>query len=155
MDQSLSLNSDADIADLIDITPPKPKRKGNPLLVKGYVLNPNGRNGNVNKEENKIKWQDPASRARYLLEKYTPHQIFKFANSKIKHTPLSTPDYQLVRQIARTFEDGAELERFQNRTFGKVADKSINLNINLDATPEQLSERALELLSRITPDDEE
>lgn len=154
MDQALNASSDNDIADLIDIMPPIPKKRGNPLLVKGYVLNPNGRNGVNNKEENKIKWQDPSSRARYLLEKYTPHQIFKFANSKIKHTPLSTPDYQLVRQIARTFEDGAELERFQNRTFGKVPDKNINLNINLDATPEQLSERALDLLARITTDDE-
>lgn len=151
MDQPVNLQPSDDLSDLIASEPQKPKRRGNPAFYKGMPsLNPGGKL----KDENKIKWQDPGSRARYLIEKYGPHDIFRFANSKIKKTPLSTQDYQIVKQIARSFEDGQELERFQNRTFGKVPDKNINLNINLDATPEQLSERALELLSRITLDDE-
>ena len=51
--------------------------------------------------------------------------------------------------------DGIERERLYDRFFGKVPDRSINLNLNLDASPDQLTTRALELLQRVSPDEVE
>jgi hypothetical protein len=129
--------------DLIDETPIK-RPRGNPNWLK------NKKPSAVPARQ--VTWQDPGSRGKVLLDKYGPAEIIKFATSSIKKTPLSTQDYQLVKQLARTFESGDELERFNNRSFGKVPDKQINLNVNLDVSPEQLSERALALLATIAPD---
>ena len=125
---------------------PVKRGKGNPTWHKGMTTpNPQGRGA----LPPSVTWQDPGVRGKYLIQKYGVKEILKFAKN-IKKAPLSTHDAQIVAQIARSLEDGAELERFQNRTFGKVPDKQINLNMNIDATPEQLSERALELLARIS-----
>lgn len=94
---------------------------------------------------------DPGRRRVALLEKYGVKKILKFAKD-IQKANLTAQDAQLVMQIARSFYDGQELERFENRAYGKVPDKSINLNVNLDGTAEELGERARALLDRIKID---
>ena len=91
---------------------------------------------------------DPGRRRVVLLEKYGIKKILKFAKD-LEKAPLTAQDGQLVMQIARSFYDGQELERFENRAYGKVPDKSINLNVNLDGTAEELGQRAQALLDRI------
>jgi hypothetical protein len=144
----MQVASESELVDIPLINPPKRKvtnPHGNPKWVKGGPSpNPHGRI-----PPKTVTWEDPGIRGKFLIQKYGIKEILKFAKN-IKKAPLSTQDAQIVAQIARSFEDGQELERFQNRTFGKVPDKQINLNVNLDVSPEQLSERAMELLARIS-----
>ena len=95
--------------------------------------------------------QPPEQRAKILLAKYSPQQIMAFAKD-IKKAPLSTPDAIIVMHLANVLNaDGLERERLYDRTFGKVPDRAININLNLDSTPEQMSERALALLGELLP----
>ena len=45
--------------------------------------------------------------------------------------------------------DGLERERILDRMFGKVPDRSVNLNINIDTDPDQLSDKAMAMLARL------
>lgn len=126
-------------------TPAGSRPRGGPNMVKGGPsLNPSGRPPSV--------WQNPSIRAEQLVAKYSPEQIIKFAKN-IKKAPLSSADAIIIIQLANILQlrDGIERERLYDRTFGKVPDRTINLNLNLDATPQQLSERALALLNSIAP----
>jgi hypothetical protein len=105
--------------------------------------------------DKKNVWQNPSIRAEYLIGKYQTDEIIRFAKliANGKRTPLSSQDCIVCIQLANIFQlrDGIERERLYDRTFGKVPDRSISLNLNIDATPEQLSERALALLDKIAP----
>lgn len=100
-------------------------------------------------------FQDPGPRGRFLAEKYGVQQIqdwYKLVlanDGSAKAIPLSTPDIMLLGRIARSFKDDAALDKFYDRSFGKVPDRNINLNINADVDPEKLSEQAAEMLARL------
>ena len=103
-------------------------------------------------------WQDPGPRGRYLIEKYGMAQIQDWyqilkspdaTNAQKKSIPLSTGDCLLIGRIARAQTSEDSLELLHNRTFGKVPDRSINLNINAGVDPEKLSEQAAEMLARL------
>lgn len=72
-----------------------------------------------------------------------------------RKVPLSTQDAIVCVQLGNILEmrDGIERERMYDRLFGKVPDRTINLNLNLDVSPDQLSERAILLLQKIAPMD--
>lgn len=98
-------------------------------------------------------FQNPQERAKTLCDEYTPAQIVEFAK-KIrdgKSTPLTTPDAIIVVHLANIFSaDGLERERLYDRTFGKVPERIMTLNINLDVAPEQLQDSALAILNKLT-----
>lgn len=99
-------------------------------------------------------FQDPGPRGRYLVEKYGMAEIMKFYKLMQQEdgalaVPLSTQDCLLVGRIARAQKDDNALDKLYDRTFGKVPDRSINLNINADVDPEKLSEQAAEMLARL------
>lgn len=97
------------------------------------------------------RFADPGPRALELLEKFGMDKIVQFYEDGIakKKVPLSSGDMLLVGRLARAFRDGTELEHLHNRSYGKVPDKNINLNVNVEADPEKLSERAAEMLARL------
>ena len=103
-------------------------------------------------------WAEPRLRAEALSAKYEPDQIIKFAQEIAagKKTPLSSQDAIICINLANIYEmrSGEERERLYNRIFGKVPDKAINLNLNIDATPQQLSDRAQALLDDLDPQPE-
>jgi len=115
---------------------------------KGVVQNPSGGPVPV------PYMQPPDQRAKIILAKYSPQQILAFAKN-IKKAPLSTSDAIVVMHLAAILErDGLERERLYDRTFGKVADKQISLNLHIDTSPDKLSDKALSLLDRLTPSDD-
>lgn len=124
------------------------KKGGNPAFYKGMPpLNPSGRPAQT--------WQPPSARADFLSSKYSTDQIIAFAkliSGGHKH-PLTSQDAIVCIQLANILQlrDGLERERLYDRLFGKVPDRTINLNLNLDVSPDQLSERALALLQKIMP----
>lgn len=96
---------------------------------------------------------DPGPRAIALVEKFGAAQILEWYamidKGEAKKIPLGTGDILLLGRIARSIKDGVELERFYDRSFGKVPDRNINMNVNIEADPEKLSERAADMLSRL------
>ena len=100
-------------------------------------------------------WQEPRLRADYLAQKYSSDQIIAFAKAIAagEKTPLSQQDCIVAINLANIYEmrSGEERERLYNRIFGKVPDKAININLNIDATPQQLSDRAQALLDDLDP----
>jgi hypothetical protein len=98
-------------------------------------------------------FQDPGPRGRFLVEKYGMTEILKYykmvQDGNAEAIPLATQDILLVGRIARAARDGNELDKLYDRTFGKVPDRNINLNINADVDPEKLSEQAAEMLARL------
>jgi len=96
---------------------------------------------------------DPGPRGRVLVEKYGGAQIIAWYRliqaERAEEVPLSTGDMLLIGRIARGMRDGAELDKLYDRSFGKVPDRSINLNINAGVDPEKLSEQAAEMLARL------
>lgn len=96
---------------------------------------------------------DPGPRARYLVERFGMTEILKWyeliKNGNAEGVPLSTGDILLVGRIARASRDDNALDKLHDRTFGKVPDRNINLNINADVDPEKLSEQAAEMLARL------
>lgn len=134
-----------DLAPPLRSPTPFKRPRGNPNWIK---QNPgNGRPPAV--------FQDPGQRARYLLHKYGPDEVINLATQvragKINKTKLSTLDAMLIVQMGNILQsDGLERERLWDRIFGKVPDRNINLNANLDISPEELSQRAKEMLARIS-----
>lgn len=129
---------------------PVKRSRGNPNWYKGMAQTQSPHSGG-----RPATWQSPSVRAEYLVRKYSTAQIIAYAKliSDGKKTKISSPDAIIVVQLANVLQlrDGLERERLYDRLFGKVPDKVLNLNINLDATPSQLSERANALLQRIAP----
>lgn len=102
-----------------------------------------------------VKLQDPGARAKMLVEKHGPARILKaLRDQKFLETEFSTYDGMIIIGIGNALKgSGDERERLFNRMFGKVPDKTISLNVNIDIQPEALSQRANELLNRIAADD--
>ncbi len=136
----------SEITTLPELTPKKSKitnPKGNPKWFKGMqspAIKPLG------------GFQNPQERAKTLTQEYTPEQIIDLAERvrEGKKSGLTTPDAIIIVHLANIFKaDGLERERLYDRTFGKVPERVLNLNINLDAAPEQLSETAHNLLDKL------
>lgn len=125
--------------------------RGNPNWSKGMPSqNPSGRPTQT--------WQPPSQRAEYLTTKFKTHELIAFAKliaNGERVSQLSSQDAIVCIQLANIYQlrDGIERERMYDRLFGKVPDRTINLNLNLDVSPDQLSERATALLRKIAPMD--
>jgi hypothetical protein len=101
------------------------------------------------------KRQDVAERAQYLLTTYGPSDMLRLHDNlmagKVPRECLSSFDALVVAQIARGLRnDGQERERLWDRMYGKVPDKVVNLNANVEIDADALSEQAAELLARLT-----
>lgn len=97
------------------------------------------------------KFQDPGGRAKDLISRHSSEKILRALNDeKYLTQEFSTYDGMIIVWLAQALKgDGVEREKLFNRMFGKVADKQVNVNVNVEATPESLSNKARELLSRI------
>lgn len=127
------------------------KRKGNPAWVKGMATPFRGSKSGTK------GIQDPGPRAKLLVERHGIASILKAIEDKdyLAET-FSTYDGMLIVGIGNSLRgNGEERERMLNRMFGKVADKQINLNVNIDASPEQLSDNALGLLDDMADSDQD
>ena len=95
----------------------------------------------------------PAIRAKQLIAKYQSDEILALAeriqNGKAKNE-INTQDAIIITHLARALRDGIERERLYDRTFGKVPDRSVNLNIDADTDADQLSDKAMDLLATLT-----
>lgn len=123
-----------------------PKKRGNPAWHKGMQAPSRvGRGPSTG-------MQDPGPRAKALVDMHGIEKIMKAIDDpKYLAKEFSTYDGMIIMGIGNSLRgNGHERERMFDRMFGKVPDKQINLNINLDASPEQLSDRALSLLERLT-----
>lgn len=105
-----------------------------------------------------MTWQPPSQRAEYLTTKFKTHELIAFAKQIAngeRVSQLSSQDAIVCIQLANIYQlrDGLERERMYDRLFGKVPDRTINLNLNLDVSPDQLSQRAITLLQKIAPMD--
>lgn len=100
------------------------------------------------------KLADPGGRFRELIARHSPEKILKaLRDEKFLEKEFSTYDGVLIMAIGAALKgNGDERERMFNRMFGKVPDKTINLNLNVDVTPAALSSRAQEILGRIEED---
>jgi len=100
------------------------------------------------------KLQDPGTRAKILVEKHGSEKILRaLKDENYLAREFSTYDGMIIIAIGNALKgSGDERERLFNRMFGKVPDKQVNLNVNVDLSPDQLSERAQELLARIGAD---
>jgi hypothetical protein len=114
------------------------------------VLNPNGAG-------RKPGIPEPGTRMRYLLEKHGVEVILKgMENKKFLAKTFSSYDAMLIVGFANSI-NGSDTAResMLNRMFGKVPDKQINLNINAEFTPQQLAQRAQEMLAQLGDDDDD
>lgn len=122
----------------------RPKGKsGNPAWFKGMPSPRSTAAASV--------FQNPGDRARLLLQKHGAEQLIKWSKN-IKKAPVSSFDAMLIIQMGNilVLRDGLERERLWDRMFGKVPDKQININLNLDANAEQLRTGALALLDKLS-----
>lgn len=125
-------------------------RKGSPNWIKGVSANPKGRGlGSTG-------LQDPGPRMKLLAEKHGIETILKAMDDHaFLGKTFSTYDGMLIVGLGNSLKgSGEERERMLNRMFGKVPDRQINLNLNVDVAPEQLSARAGNLFSQLGSDDE-
>lgn len=95
--------------------------------------------------------QDPGTRAKDLVARHGAGKILRALNDeRYLASEFSTYDGMLIVAIGAALRgSGEERERLFNRMFGKVPDKQINLNVNVDVQPDALSARAKELLARL------
>jgi hypothetical protein len=100
---------------------------------------------------------EPGTRMKYLVKEYGTDVILRAMNDqKFLAQTFSAYDAMLIAGIGNSIKgSGEERERVLNRMFGKVPDKQINLNLNIDVRPEQLTSKANEMLARIAADDDE
>lgn len=123
-----------------------PKKKGNPAWFKGMKQlqpKPSG-------------VQEPSPRLKYLCEAHGVESILKaMKDEKYLAKTFSTYDGILIIGLANALKgsDNAR-ESLLNRMFGKVPDKQINLNLNVDSSPEQLSDKALAMLQMLGVEDD-
>lgn len=101
--------------------------------------------------------QEPSPRMRLLLQAHGVAKILKAAKDHdYLEKEFSGYDGLLIIALANALKgDETAIENRLNRMFGKVPDKQVNLNVNLDVSPEQLTERALSLLDDLTEDNQD
>lgn len=100
--------------------------------------------------------QDPGPRLKHLVQEHGIASIMT-AMKDVDYLAktFSTYDGMLIIGLANSLAgSGEERERMLNRMFGKVPDKQINLNLNIEVTPDQLNDRADALLDRLGDDAE-
>ena len=100
--------------------------------------------------------QEPSIRLKHLAESHGIESILKaMKDEKYLAKTFSTYDGMLIIGLANSLKgsDSAR-ESLLNRMFGKVPDKQINLNLNVDSSPEQLSDKALSLLAMLGNEDD-
>lgn len=131
--------------------PPLVKKRGNPLWVKGFTPPPRT-NPKATYEQ---IWQDPGPRAKKLIEKHGIQEVMKAADDiKYAAKHFSSYDQMILAAIANAMKgNGEERERLFNRMFGKVPERTINLNVNVDIDPTKLTDRARDMLARIETSD--
>ena len=120
----------------------KPNKGGNPAWFKGMKTPRHGIAKGL---------QEPSIRLKHLAESHGIESILKaMKDEKYLAKTFSTYDGMLIIGLANSLKgsDSAR-ESLLNRMFGKVPDKQINLNVNVDSSPEQLSDRALSLLAML------
>lgn len=102
-----------------------------------------------------LQLQDPGTRAKTLIQKHGPEKVLRaLRDEKFLEKNFTTYDGMLIMGIGAALKgSGDERERMFNRMFGKVPDKQINLNLNIDINPATLSNRAREMLDRIGSED--
>ena len=98
----------------------------------------------------------PGPRMQALLRKHGVKEILKAIEDRnYLADNFSSMDAMLIKGLGDSIAQGGQaLENALNRMFGKVPDKAINLNLNIDATPQQLSDRAQALLDDLDPQHE-
>lgn len=101
--------------------------------------------------------EEPGTRAKVLVEVHGTEKILRaIKDEKYLAANFTTYDAMIIVGIGNALKgSGDERERMFNRMFGKVPDKSINLNLNVEVGPEQLSKRAKDMLNRITGGDDD
>ena len=95
--------------------------------------------------------QDPGPRTKTLVAKHGVAAILRaMKDEKFLADNFSAYDGMLIIGLGNALKgSGEERERMLNRMFGKVPDKQINLNINVEITPDQLSDKAKALLAKL------
>lgn len=123
-----------------------PAKRGNPNWVKGHVANPNGR-----KQVSTKGIQEPGPRMKLLLQEHGAAKILKASKDPdFLDKNFSGYDGMLIMALANSLSGNeTAIENRLNRMFGKVADKQINLNLNVDADPAALSSNAFDLLGQL------
>lgn len=103
------------------------------------------------------RWQDPGPRTKALIEKHGIYAIQKaFADPDYLAKTFDPYDGLLIMGLAQGLRgDGKEREAMLNRMFGKVPDRAITMNLNIEVTPEQLNARADALLARLAGGDDD
>jgi len=116
---------------------------------------PKGQRGNPNNLNLKRSGlQEPGPRAKLLCEKHGVKAILAAMEDPTELDKYSTYDAMLIIGLANSLKGSEQArENMLNRMFGKVPDKQVNLNINVDADPEQLSDKAQDLLAQLSGDD--
>lgn len=100
--------------------------------------------------------QEPGTRLKILVAKHGIKKVLAVAENPEKFDKeMTLYDATLIVAWAKALQgSGENLERLLNRMFGKVPDKQINLNLNLDVEAEQLSNRARDLLNDLGAQDD-
>ena len=124
---------------------PMKRPRGNPNWLKGKKPDGAGR------KPNSGGLQDPSPRLKFLVDQHGIGHILKaMEDQKYLEKNFSTYDGLLIMGLANGLKgDGLERERILDRMFGKVPDRSVNLNINIDTDPDQLSDKAMAMLARL------
>ena len=100
---------------------------------------------------------EPGFRTKELIKKHGIEVILKAMDDpKFLAETFSSFDGMLIMGVANALKgNGEERERMLNRMFGKVPDKQINLNLNIEADPDKLSEKASTMLASLAGLDED
>lgn len=100
--------------------------------------------------------QDPGPRTKALLDKFGTKTILEAIDDRDKLDKFSAYDAMLIVGLANSLKgSGEERERMFNRMFGKVPDKQISLNVNIDVDSDQLTGKAQDMLANLIGDGEE
>lgn len=130
----------------IALVPSKPKNKvGNPAWVKGVL------------QRAPKMMEDPGVRMKFLAKEHGIAVILAcMKDEKLLAKTFSTYDGMLIMGFANSLKGSdTARESMLNRMFGKVPDKQINLNLNIDVDPENLSSRAGDMLSSLVSGDDD
>lgn len=121
-----------------------PKKRGNPEWVKGVA-------------QRYPKMQEPGPRLKLLVENHGADVVLKaMKDEKFLAEKFSVMDGMHIISLAKALKgDHQAYEHALNRMFGKVPDKAVNINLNIDADPAQLSEKANAMLGNLAGFDDD